>query len=241
MNNINRYRICPDENELAKFVEGTLTEERIWFVKQHLGTCRLCNESVRWAMELKAMENKHQDIEPAYDIVSDYAAQAGRKLCVLYTEQHILQSLGYSVGLEELLNIAKKNKWIKHQGVQFKNIGKLLEYFSVEVERKTHASLADLQNVLKQGSHVIVGVDAGELFASSKLKKIAERIEDWFEQHPDHALIVTEVKPGGELEGEITVLNIDGDQAKSWSVPVVQFMDAWEDSKNYMVVAKKQK
>jgi len=190
-------------------------------------------------MELNAMEIEQPVIEPGYDIVSDYAAQAGRKLCVIYAEQHILQTLGYSVSQEELLSNAMQNKWIKHQGIQFKNIGKLLEYFYVEVERKTHASLADLQSALQQGNQVIIGVDAGELFATSILKKIAERIEDWFERHPDHALIVTDVKLTGELDGEVTVLNIDGDQAKYWTIPVAQFMDAWEDSGNYMVVAKR--
>ena len=233
---IQTYHLCPDENELAMFVEGALSGERFISIKRHLESCRLCNEVVRLTMELNAVDFEQEVFVPEYDIVSDFAAQAGRKLCVIYAEQHILQSLGYSVSLEELLTIAKQNKWIKHQGIQFKNIGKLLEYFSVEVERKTHASLADLQNTLKQGSHVIVGVDAGELFATSILKKIEEKIEDWFEQHPDHALIVTEVKQTGDLDGEITVLNIDGDQAKSWTIPVAQFMDAWKDSGNYMVV-----
>ena len=241
MNKIEKYQLCPDENEMAKFVEGTLTGERLLFVKRHLETCSLCNEAVRLILELNAMEKERPVIEIEYDIVSDYAAQAGRKLCVIYAEQYILQSFGYSVSLDELLTIAKQNKWIKHQGIQFKNIGKLLEYFSVEVERKTHASLVDLQNALKQGTHVIVGVDAGELFATSMLKKIEEKIEDWFEQHPDHALIVTEVKLTGELDGEVTVLNIDGNQANFWTIPIAQFMDAWEDSGNYMVVAIKKK
>lgn len=239
MNKIENYQLCPDENELAMFIEGTLTGERLLFVKQHLKTCSLCNESVRLTMELNAMEKEQAVFEPEYDIVSAFAAQAGRKLCVIYAEQYILQLYGITASIDSLLAIAKQNKWIKHQGIQFKNIGKLLEYFSVEVERKTHASLADLQIALKQGSQAIVGVDAGELFATSMLKKIEEKIEDWFEQHPDHALIVTDVKLTGDLDGDITVLNIDGDQAKSWTIPVTQFMDAWEDSGNYMAVVKK--
>lgn len=238
MNKIEKYQICPDENELAMFVEGTLTGERLLIIKRHIETCSLCNEAVRLTMELNAMEIEYPISKPEYDIVSDYAAQAGRKLCVIYAEHYILQAFGYSISLDELLSIAKQNKWIKHQGIQFKNIGKLLEYFSVEVERKTHASLADLQNALQQGHQVIVGVDAGELFAISMLKKIEEKIEDWFEQHPDHALIVTDVKLISESNGKITVLNIDGDQAKSWTIPVAQFMDAWEDSNNYMVVIR---
>ena len=241
MNKIEKYQICPDENELAMFVEGTLTGERLLFVKRHLEACSLCNEAVRLTMELNAIEIEHPFVEMEYNIVSDYAAQADRKLCVIYTEQYILQQYGIAVSIEELLTIAKQNKWIKHQGIQFKNIGKLLEYFSVKVERKTDASLTDLQNALKQGYQVIVGVDSGELFANTMLKKIEEKIEDWIEQHPDHALIVTDVKLTGESVGEITVLNIDGDQAKSWTIPVTQFMDAWEDSESYMVVVNGRK
>lgn len=239
MNKIEKYQRCPDENEVAMFVEGTLTGERLQFVKRHLENCGLCNDTVRLAMELNAMEAEQTVVSSEPYIVSSFAAKADRKLCVLYAEQYILQHLGIIVSIDELLAIAKQNKWIKHQGIQFKNIGKLLEYYSLKIERKTNASLTDLQNALSKGHPVIVGVDAGELFATTRLKKIVEKIEDWFERHPDHALIVTEVKLTDSFDGEIMVLSMDDNQAKSFIIPVNQFLDAWEDSRNFMVTTTK--
>lgn len=237
MNKIEKYQICPDENELAMFVEGTLTGERLLFVKRHLEACSLCNEAVRLTMELNAMEIEHPFVEMEYNIVSDYAAQADRKLCVIYTEQYILQQYGIAVSIEELLTIAKQNKWIKHQGIQFKNIGKLLEYFSVRVERKTDASLTDLQNALKQGYQVIVGVDAGELFAQTQLKKLEEEIEDWFDEHADHVLLVKSLHITNDTHDTAELINIDGKGVKALIVPLMKFLDAWEDSGNFMVEA----
>ncbi len=235
MNKIEKYQICPDDNELAMFVEGTLTGERLLFVKRHIETCSLCNESVKLTMVLNAMEIKQPINKPEYDIVPAFAAQADRKLCVLYAEQYILKSYGYSVSIDELLTIAKQNNWIKHQGVQFKNIGKLLEHFSVKVERKTHATLADLQNALAQGHLVMVGVDAGELFATSFFKKIEEKIEDWFDQHADHVLLVKRLHLTGDEHDSVELINVDGEGEKTLIVPLMKFLDAWEDSGWFMV------
>jgi hypothetical protein len=237
MNKIEKYQICPDENELAMFVEGTLTGERLLFVKRHLEACSLCNEAVRLTMELNAMEIEHPFVEMEYNIVSDYAAQADRKLCVIYTEQYILQQYGIAVSIEELLTIAKQNKWIKHQGIQFKNIGKLLEYHSIQVERKTDASLADLQKALQTGHYVMVGVDAGELFAQTQLKKLEEEIEDWFDEHADHVLLVKSLHITNDTHDTAELINIDGKGVKALIVPLMKFLDAWEDSGNFMVEA----
>jgi hypothetical protein len=237
MNKIEKYQICPDENELAMFVEGTLTGERLLFVKRHLEVCSLCNEAVRLTMELNAIEIEHPFVEMEYNIVSDYAAQADRKLCVIYTEQYILQQYGIAVSIEELLTIAKQNKWIKHQGIQFKNIGKLLEYHSIQVERKTDASLADLQKALQTGHYVMVGVDAGELFAQTQLKKLEEEIEDWFDEHADHVLLVKSLHITNDTHDTAELINIDGKGVKALIVPLMKFLDAWEDSGNFMVEA----
>jgi len=236
MNRKQTIYICPDENELAMFVEGTLTGERLTIVKRHLESCQLCNESVRLAMELTTIDVESIS-EP--EIVSAFAARADRKLCVLYVEQYILQSLGYSVSIDELLTIAKKNKWIKRQGVQIKNIGKLLEYHSIKVERKVDATLADLQNALLRGHSVIVGVDDGELFAKSRIRRVAEKIEDIFEQQADHVLLVKKVISENEIEAKVEILNIDAGEATPLKTSVSRFLDAWKDSKNFMVVISK--
>lgn len=234
-NKISNYQICPDENLLAQFIEGTLTGEKLRYVKAHIEDCTECNEMVVLAMEMNvAFDGEYIEItEP--EIVPAFAAQADRKLCALYAEQYVLQQLGITVSMEELLTIAKQNKWIKHQGVQFKNIGKLLEYYSVQVERKTDASLADLQKALDKGHLVVVGVDSGELFAQTRLKKLAEEIEDWFDEHADHVLLVKCLHITNDTHDTAELINIDGEGVRNFSVPVSKFIDAWEDSGRFMV------
>lgn len=238
-NRMSKYKICPDENLLARFVEGTLNGEDLPYVKTHIESCPDCNEMVLLAMEMNASIDGEYREMPEPEIVPAFAAHADRKLCALYAEQYVLQHLGIMVNMEELLTIAKANKWIKHQGVQFKNIGKLLEYYSVQVERKTDASLADLQKALDKGHLVIVGVDSGELFAQTRLKKLAEEIEDWFDEHADHVLLVKSLHLTNDTHDTVELININGEGERNFSVPVSKFLDAWEDSGRFMVEVKK--
>ena len=70
MNKNTFFTYCPDENELALFIEGKLSGDRLKFVKQHLESCSLCNEAVRLAMELEAMD-KEDDREKTVTAKSD--------------------------------------------------------------------------------------------------------------------------------------------------------------------------
>lgn len=234
-NKISRYNNCPDENLLGQFIEGTLTGEDLRYVKTHIESCTDCNEMVVLAMEMSASSDGEYTEIPEPEIVPAFAAEADRKLCALYAEQYVLQQLGTTVSMEELLTIAKENKWIKHQGVQFKNIGKLLEYHSVQVERKTDASLADLQKAFEKGNLVIVGVDSGELFAQTRLKRLAEEIEDWFDEHADHVLLVKSLHLTNDRYDIAELININGEGERNFNVPVSKFLDAWEDSGRFMV------
>lgn len=46
-----QHIICPDNNELSQFLEGTLSDERDNFILQHLDKCEDCMEAVRLALE----------------------------------------------------------------------------------------------------------------------------------------------------------------------------------------------
>ena len=85
---------------------------------------------------------------------------------------------------------------------------------------------------------VIVGVDSGELFAQTRLKKLAEEIEDWFDQHADHVLLVKSLHLTNDTHDTAELINIDGEGERNFSVPVSKFLDAWEDSGKFIVEAK---
>jgi hypothetical protein len=51
------YKDCPDDDELAMFIEGKLSGDRLLFIKGHLNLCTLCNESVMISIELSALND----------------------------------------------------------------------------------------------------------------------------------------------------------------------------------------
>lgn len=230
--------MCPDENELAKFIEGILTGDRLIRIKEHLDSCSLCNDIVKLAIELDTtgQESKDQYLEdPA---IQKLAALSKWNLCVLLAEKYILQLFEFKFDMITLMELSNKHGWLSKGGVQFKNIGKLLEFFGFEVERKTNAVPEDIIKALEQGYKVIVGVDEGELFPHSKLERIYEIIEDWIEKRPDHALVVTGIQLKEDSENVVNIINFENDQPVSYQIVYSKFLDAWDDSDNYMVVVK---
>jgi hypothetical protein len=250
------FKLCPGETELALFIEGKLSGARLAVIKQHLNFCSLCSEMVKIALIANAAEDinckdlnekltmnkipnngiylKHQ--KPGR-IDHRFAAKTGKNFCVLYAEMYILDQFGIRVEFEELVSLAGQNNWLTDHGVQFKNIGKLLEHYNIEVERKLHGSLPDILDALTNNHYIIVGVDVGELFPGSKFKVLEEKLEDWFDRRPDHALIVTGLNYNTPVGGEISLLKFENNQ--SVIRPVRQFLDAWDDSGYFMVIAKK--
>jgi hypothetical protein len=239
MDKIPHTPMCPDENELAMFIEGKLTGDRLVWIKKHLDSCSLCNEMVRLAMELDMIGEESKDKYKEDSASQKLAALSKWNLCVLQAEMYIMQFFKFKFDMITLMELSDKHGWLSQGGVQFKNIGKLLEFFGFEVKRKTNASPADIQNALAQGYHVIVGVDQGELFPHSKLNKIYEIVEDWFDKRPDHAIIVTGIQMENDSVKNVSVINFENEQPITYSIPYVKFMDAWEDSDNYMVVVRK--
>jgi len=230
---------CPDENDLARFVEGSLSGEELTSVKKHLDMCSLCNDVVRMVLELD-FPGKLHEIKLWHDpAIQKRAALSEHNLCVLYAEMHILKVNGILVSLTELMDLSVQHGWLTQKGVQFKNIGKILEHYGLPVERKTNATTADIRIALGKGFQVIVGVDAGELFPHSGIEKIYEIVEDWFERRPDHALIVTGLKPDQRGKEEFMVLNFDNGLPAEYSFTSGHFLDAWDDSDNFLVIVKK--
>ncbi|NVO20241.1 MAG: hypothetical protein HXX13_11100 [Bacteroidetes bacterium] len=230
--------MCPDENELAKFIEGNLTGHRLTRIKEHLDSCSLCNDMVKLAMEFDVVIEEQNNLLMEDPASQKIAALSKRNLCVLHAEMYILQLFKFKVDLITLLELSDKYGWLSKGGVQFKNIGKLLEFFGFKVERKTNALPKDINEAIEQGYKIIVGVDKGELFLHSKLERIYEIIEDWIEKRPDHALIVTGVQMKADSADSVSVINFENEQPVNYIIPFSQFMDAWKDSDNYMVMIR---
>ncbi len=148
--------------------------------------------------------------------------------CALECEKYILKRRNISFDENEFLQNAIRNKWQKEEGTALYNIGRNLEEFKLSVRRKYKCSLADIVAALEKGDDVMAVVDGGELLGNS----VAELAEDiLIGQIPDHTVVVISYNA---VDESITLFDPNSSNPSN-TYPVAKFIDAWADSKNYLV------
>lgn len=136
-------------------------------------------------------------------------------LCNVRCEQFVLRKFGITVPEKELVENAASPEWLARYGLC--------------VSRRYYASLNDVKNALDLGSAVIVSVDAGEIDGNELVESIEDRFQGEF---PDHCICVV------ALEDDIVAYNpIFGENPQR--IPRDRFIDAWRDSKFYMVAVNR--
>jgi hypothetical protein len=95
-----------------------------------------------------------------------------------------------------------------------------------------------VREALLAGHSAIAAVDSGELMPGGLLSTLWETVEDFLVQVPDHCLMIL----GTETDADGREFVIVGDPAgtsQRASVPLKDFLDAWADSENFLLVAYK--
>ena len=156
------------------------------------------------------------------------AADTNCNDCVLACEQLVLQKRGVHFDEEKMRMEALKHRWLRKEGTPLYHIGKVLEMAGLEVHRRFECNIDMLVGELEAGHDVIVAIDGNELIGNYP----SERIKDVeIGETANHAVVVQSVNVA---EGEVTVHDPqsanDSDQ-----YPLNQFVDAWEDSRRFMV------
>ena len=148
--------------------------------------------------------------------------------CSLECEKYILSKLGIEFDEQQLLQDAIQNGWQKEQGTALHNIGRHLEVAGLVVKRQYKCSFEDIVKALEVGEEVIVAVDGGDLLGNRE----EEKIEDLFVgENPDHSVVVLSCD---KENARVTIYDPNSMNATD-TYPMEQFMDAWADSKNYLV------
>lgn len=150
--------------------------------------------------------------------------------CVIACEQFVMSKLGVGVDFEDLCDLAIEQGWhIEGEGTPMENVGNICEHFDLVTLRIENATLEQLHVATEDLGEVIVCLDGGELVS----EPVWERFQDEFiGEIPDHALIVV-----GFDADEVIVC--DGATETHYDrYPISQFLDAWADSGNYMVIVK---
>lgn len=151
--------------------------------------------------------------------------------CAIKSQQIILNQFGVNVSEDALVNQASQEGIYDH-GTAMEDVGKLLNDYGVQTHSVMGGDANQLVSELAQGHRVIVGVDSSELWHDNQF--VADFKDFVSGENPDHALIVAGIDTSDPNDIKVQVIDPGtGDCYKSY--PLNQFMDAWQDSKCYMV------
>lgn len=152
--------------------------------------------------------------------------------CAIKCESYALRALGVDMTDEELRAEAEKQGLLKPDGTALYNIGQLSAQHGLFVSRKFDCSINDILKSLKHGDVVIAVIDNTEL---SRNPEEADRIDRLYGKLPNHALIIQSVDIG---KNNITLLN-PGEYDKIRQYPLNVFLEAWDDSANYLIISNR--
>lgn len=162
------------------------------------------------------------------DIYNPNVQQTYPDTCAIKSQQLILEDFGINISENQLVNEAMiKGVYSPGSGTIPQHVGILLNDHGVPVETTMNATVLDLTRALAEGHKVIIGVDSGELWENGFL----ENFEDLFSDGADHALIVA----GIDASTHEVILTDPGSGQEGIRYPLEQFIDAWQDSGNFMV------
>lgn len=218
------------EEMVAAFLDGNATLEETQMILRELPHSDELQEIISIATGVD------RDLALGFNaeevlLKSAYAASSQRgNLCCWECEKHILNKHNIAYDEERLLQLAEENMWHCESGTPLDNVGRYLENSGMMIEKRFNCNINDIVEALEDNKDVIVAVDGGELLGDLW----AEMMEDIFEgEKPDHTVVVLGYDKN---QNSVTIYDPNSENNTD-SYPVSQFVDAWDDSKNYMVTA----
>ena len=151
--------------------------------------------------------------------------------CAIKSQQLILNEFGIAVTEDQLVQYSIANGWYTGNGTQPHDVGRILADAGIPCTQHENATKFDLISELSKGHKVIVGVDSGELWDNGVMEGLEDIVNG---QGADHALIVAGID-NTDPDNPMVLITDPGTGDVCKSYPLDQFMDAWADSKHYMV------
>lgn len=219
-------RIEISDNLLSSYLEGNVSDADALQVLEAAKS----DPELRKVIELSIMIDSEDELSVDCDEVlpmSALAAKEKENRCALMCELYVLSLYSADKTLADWEQVAVERGWLKQNGTQIHNIGRLLEQESFSTSRTFHNSIDDLKRAL-QHSHVIVVVDGKELTTNIDELNRQRLEDDFFGANPNHAIVITSIENS-------QVSYYDPDQNKILKISEGLFQDAWEDSSRYMV------
>ena len=213
---------------LAAYLDGNTSKEETRQVLQALKKDKQLQEVLNVALQaedvigLAASPSEEVSIIPLQNEVLpmlQMAALSGENVCAVLCEIFILQRHHIPYNEEQLVNTAREKGWLKPEGTPLYCIGNLLALSGLEVKRQYDSTINDLKNALENDEDVVVGVDREKLYAD----------ENDPEDLTNHAVVVT------AIDNDYVTIFDPYKKPDIISIPVTEFVDAWKESRCYMV------
>lgn len=179
----------------------------------------ISSERMNYEMEL---QRDYGSFLPA----SRLAADDGKNLCDFQCETYILRKHQIQYKEDKLAEEARNNYWLRSQGTPLYNMGRLLEANGLLVERVYDADLEQLAAAVDAHEAIVV-------VNGNKLEK-NEETDLFDEDNPNHAVVVISI----DKKNDIIALYNPSTGNKSDIYPLHLFVEAWNESKNYLVLVR---
>lgn len=165
-------------------------------------------------------------------IMSRAAQNTVDNLCAVRCEGYALRALGIDVSDKELEKEAECQGLLDTDGTALHGIGQLSARHGLFVSRKYDCTIEDISKSLKHGDIVIAVIDNTELFLKPEDSK---RNDQLYGEIPNHAIIINSINAD---QNSITLLN-PGNSNDECLYPLDIFIDAWNDSANYLIISNR--
>ncbi|MEO3857865.1 hypothetical protein [Acrocarpospora sp. B8E8] len=188
----------------------------------------------------------HETAADGFDVVGDpghdvlfWHEQGASDTCAVACQEFVLDDLtGVPHAEAELTALAERHGWYEPgHGTAMNDVGNLLDYFGLTVERHDHATVADLEVALAGGQDVIAAVDAEQIWAAQGLVDDLDAYPGIPDQGADHVVQVIGVDHHDPAHPVVLLNDSGSPYGAGGQVPLEVFLEAWGESGNFMVTA----
>lgn len=204
---------------LASFLDGNISGNEAEQVLNAMQT----DSSLCEALEIALDIDKEEHVIMNKDLpMAQMAADSRANLCCVHCETYILNRHDIEFSESDLINTARENNWLTDKGTPLYAVGQLLSLKGIMVTRTYDANLTDIAEALKRGNDIIAVID------NDKLNPTLQDYDDL----PNHAVVITAIDNDGQ---NLTIYNPQESVSSLQQICISNFMNAWRESRNYMV------
>lgn len=140
---------------LAAYLAGNATAHETALILRAVETDSTIRETLRILSETEI--EKAVDVLPMMAMAADDCEKANH--CAIRCEAYVLRKFGVDATIEELVQEAQLQEWLKEDGTPLYNIGRLCEQYDLVASRRYECTIEDIKAALSKGKQVIAVVD----------------------------------------------------------------------------------